>query len=137
MGRRPAFADPGKFEALQFFVGALKDLDPDFKGIPDDPAPLEFQVSDPRVLENRLREAGLNDVLVDTSHQEQIEVRSGQELWDWCLGSNPLPGMLISDLSRSQRTDFVANLDARVRERAGDNGTAILTAALNIGVGTK
>lgn len=131
------FADPGKFEALQLFVGALKEIAPDFEGIPDDPPPLEFQVSDPSVLENRLREAGLKDVIVDTSHQEQIEVRSGQELWDWCLGSNPLPGMLTSDLNRSQRTDFVAKLDARIHERAGGDGTAVLTAALNIGVGTK
>jgi len=132
-----AFADPGKFEALQLFVGALKSVSPDFEGIPDDTPPLEFQVSDPAVLNDRLRNAGLRDVKIHTSYQEQIEIRSGQELWDWCLGSNPLPGMLVSDLKQSQRTQFIAKLDTTIRERADDNGVAILTADLNIGVGKK
>ena len=28
---------------------------------------------------------GLADVTVDTSHQERITVRTGQQLWDWWL----------------------------------------------------
>jgi len=132
-----AYADPGKFEALQLFVGTLKSVNPDFEGIPDDTPPLEFQVSDPAVLNDRLGDAGLSDVKVHTSYQELIEIRSGQELWDWCLGSNPLPGMLVSDLKQSQRTQFIAKLDAMIRERADAHGVAVLTADLNIGVGKK
>ena len=77
------------------------------------------------------------DVTVDTSHQERITVRTGQQLWDWCLGGNPIPGMLVADLTDAQRADIVQVLDGMVRERSGDNGPAVLTAPLNIGVGTK
>jgi hypothetical protein len=105
--------------------------------MPDDPPPLEFQVSDPNVLADRLRDAGLNDVRVDSSHQERIEVRSGQDLWNWCLGGNPIPSMLVSDLSDSQKADLRARLDVMIRGRTNGNGAAVLTAPINIGVGTK
>jgi hypothetical protein len=74
---------------------------------------------------------------VDTTTEERVEVRSGQELWDWCLGGNPIPGMLVADLSEEQRAEVVRVLDGMVRERATAGGTAVLTAPLNIGVGTK
>jgi hypothetical protein len=98
---------------------------------------LEFQVADPDVLRQRLIDAGLTAVTVDTNHQERITVRTGQQLWDWCLGGNPIPGMLVADLTDAQRADIIQVLDGMVRERSGDNGPAVLTAPLNIGVGTK
>ena len=64
---------------------------------------LEFQVADPDVLRQRLIDAGLTAVTVDTNHQERITVRTGQQLWDWCLGGNPIPGMLVADLTDAQR----------------------------------
>jgi hypothetical protein len=97
---------------------------------------LEFQIADPEVLRQRLIDAGLKDVTVDTSTQERIEVRSGQQLWDWCLGGNPIPGMLVADLTDEQRADIIQVLDGMVGERSAD-GPAVLTAPLNIGVGTK
>lgn len=36
---------------------------------------------------------GLADVTVDTSHQERITVRTGQQLEDWCLGANRSPAL--------------------------------------------
>ena len=45
-----AYGDPARFEALQFFVAALQAVVPGFEGLPDDPPPLEFQVSDPDVM---------------------------------------------------------------------------------------
>ena len=60
-----AYGSPEEFEALQFFLPALQVVAPDFEGLPD-PPPLEFQVSDPDVLRERLVAAGLRDVQVDT-----------------------------------------------------------------------
>jgi hypothetical protein len=98
---------------------------------------LEFQVADPDVLRQRLVTAGLRDVIVETSNKERITVRTGQQLWDWTIGSNPIPGMLVVDLTDRQRADIIQVLDGMVRERSGGNGPAVLTAPLNIGVGTK
>ena len=132
-----AYGSPSKFEALHVFLGALKSVNPDFSGLPEDPPPLEFQVADPGVLRARLVAAGLREVVVDTSHEERIALRSGRDLWDWCLGSNPIPSMLVSELSEDQRTAMLARLDESIRGRANGAGVAVLTAPLNIGVGTK
>ena len=132
-----AYGDPGEFEALHFFISAVQAVVPEFEGpAPDEPM-LEFQVADPDVLRQRLIDAGLTGATVDTSHQERITVRTGQQLWDWTLGSNPIPGMLIADLTDQQREDIVQVLDGMIRERSGDAGAPVLTAPLNIGVGTK
>ena len=53
------------------------------------------------------------------------------------LGSNPIVGMILGDLTDEQRVTVRAVLDGMLRERAAGNGRAALTAPLNIGVGTK
>src|SRR3712207_6789458 len=132
-----AYGSPAEFEALQLFVGALQAVDPEFEGLPDDPPPLEFQVADPDVLRRRLTDAGLKDVTVDRTHDERLEMRSGQQLWDWMLGSNPIAGMIVGDLTREQQTSVRQVLDEMLRRRSHGTGPAVLTAPLNIGVGTK
>ena len=134
-----AYGNPDEYEALHFFIGAVQAVVPEFEGPAEDEPLLEFQVADPDVLRQRLVDAGLKDVTVDTSQQERIEVRSGQQLWDWCLGGNPIPGMLVAELTDKQRADIIRVLDGMVRDRAVDTagGPAVLTAPLNIGVGTK
>ena len=132
-----AYGNPGEFEALHFFISAVQVVVPEFQGPPEDEPMLEFQVADPDVLRQRMIDAGLRDVTVDTGHQERITMRTGQQLWDWCLGGNPIPGMLVADLTDSQRADIVRVLDGMARERSGGNGPAVLTAPLNIGVGMK
>jgi ubiquinone/menaquinone biosynthesis C-methylase UbiE len=132
-----AYGPPSNYEALQWFIDALRTVNPTFPGLPSNPTPLEFQVSDPEVLRRRLLEAGLAEVTVDTSHQETIEVRSGRQLWDWCLGGNPIPGMLVADLSEDQRAAMRAQFEQKIRARSNGKGSVSLTAALNIGVGTK
>jgi ubiquinone/menaquinone biosynthesis C-methylase UbiE len=131
------YGSPSKFEGLYVFLGALKSANPSFEGLPENPPPLEFQIADPVVLRKRLVAAGLREVVVDTTHEERIASRSGRELWDWCLGSNPIPGMLVSALSEDQKKAVLARLDESVRGRAKANGVAVLTAPLNIGVGAK
>jgi SAM-dependent methyltransferase len=132
-----AYGDPADFQALHVFVSAAQAVVPQFEGPPEDQPLLEFQVADPDVLRQRLIDAGLTNVTVDTSHQERITIRTGQQLWDWTIGGNPIPGMLVADLTDRQREDIIQVLDGMIRERSGGNGPAVLTAPLNIGVGTK
>ena len=131
-----AYGFPEEIEFLQLFIGALKAVAPDFAGLPDDPPPLEFQVSDPDVLHRRLTEAGLQDVRLERT-AERPAFSSGQEMWDWVLHGNPIPSMLVADLGEGRRTRLRQVLDGMVRERAGANGRAVLTTAVNIGIGTK
>jgi SAM-dependent methyltransferase len=132
-----AYGNPAEFEALHAFVSAAQAVEPEFEGPPEDEPLLEFQLADPGVFRQRLTDAGLRDVTVDTSHQERITVNSGQQLWDWTIGGNPIPGALVADLTDGQRADIIRVLDGMVRERSGGNGPAVLTAPLNIGVGTR
>jgi ubiquinone/menaquinone biosynthesis C-methylase UbiE len=131
-----AYGSPAELEFLQFFSGALTAVAPGFPGLPDDPPPLEFQVSDPDVLRRRLTEAGLTDVRVERT-AERPAFASGQEMWDWVLYGTPIPGMLVADLTESQQARLRQVLDGMLRERAGANRQAVLTNAVNIGIGTK
>jgi len=132
-----AYGDPSEFEALHVFISAVQAVVPEFEGPAEDEPMLEFQVADPDVLRQRLIDAGLTGVTIDTTNQERVAVRTGQQLWDWTLGGNPIPSMLVADLTDRQRGDIIQVLDGMVRERSGGNGPAVLTAPLNIGVGTK
>ena len=131
-----AYGAPAELEFLQLFIGALSAVAPEFPGLPDDPPPLEFQVSDPEILRRRLTDAGLKDVHVERT-AERPAFASGQEMWDWVLYGNPIPGMLVADLTEDQRVRLRQVLDGMLRERAGSDGRAVLANAVNIGVGTK
>ena len=131
-----AYGAPASLDFLGFFISALKAVAPEFPGIPDDPPPLEFQVSDPQVLRQRLADAGLRDVRIEGT-AERPTFASGQEMWNWVLYGNPIPGMLVADLSEDQRVRLRLILDGMVRERAVANGKCVLTNAVNIGIGTK
>jgi ubiquinone/menaquinone biosynthesis C-methylase UbiE len=132
-----AYGPPATFEALQFFIAALQAVVPDFGGLPDDPPPLEFQVADPEVLRRRMTDAGLQNVTVVTTHEERVEFRSGHDLWNWTLGSNPIVGQIVGDVSDDQQATMRLVLDGMLRERAAGARAAVLTAPLNIGIGTK
>jgi hypothetical protein len=83
-----------------------------------------------------LTDAGLNDVRVERT-VERPAFGSGQEMWDWVLYGNPIPGMLVADLTESQQASLRQVLDGMLRERAGANRRAVLTNAVNIGIGAK
>lgn len=131
-----AYGSPAELEFLNFFVSALQVVAPDFQGVPDDPPPLEFQVSDPEVLRQRLTDAGLKEVRVE-GRAERPAFGSGQEMWDWVLYGNPIPGMLVADLTEQQQARLRHVLDGMLRERSGGNGPAVLTNPVNIGIGKK
>lgn len=130
------YGKPAELEFLGFFISALKVVDPGFEGIPDDPPPLEFQAADPRFLAQRMTDAGLTDVRVVRS-AERPSFASGQEMWDWVLYGNPIPGMLVADLDDGQQSRLRQVLDGMLRERAGADGSAVITNAVNIATGTK
>jgi ubiquinone/menaquinone biosynthesis C-methylase UbiE len=132
-----AYGPPAQFEALQFFLAALQSVVADFDGLPEDPPPLEFQVSDPQVLRQRLAEAGLSRVRVDTSLREVVHFASGDECWRWMLSSNPVAGLVLSDVTAEHQAAVRDVLHGMVRERAGGSTTAALTAPLNVGIGWK
>lgn len=131
-----AFGPPSKVEFLGFFLGAIQAVVPDFTGLPMDPPPLPFQVADPEKLRRELADAGLKDVRMDTA-THQMAFHSGAHMWDWVTSSNPIGRMLVADLTEEQRAEVKRALDGMLGERAGGTGPAVLTAPVNIGVGTK
>jgi ubiquinone/menaquinone biosynthesis C-methylase UbiE len=129
---------PERVEFFAFFVGAIQAVVPGFTGPPMDPPPLPFQLQDPGRLGDVLATAGLNDSRVETI-TEQLEFRSGTQLWDWLVNSNPIAGEILADLdlTEEQTTSVQEALDGMVRERCAGNDPAVLTSPINIGIGTK
>jgi SAM-dependent methyltransferase len=133
-----AYGDPREIEFLGVFVRAVKSVRPDFDGPPTDPPPLEFQLADPNRLRSELAAAGLQRVEVE-SVRESTEFKTGRELWDWIVFSNPIVEHLLGmlNVSGDERTIIQQTLEIIVRERADGRGAAKLTSPVNIGVGTK
>jgi SAM-dependent methyltransferase len=130
------FGPPGQVEFLTFFTAAMHAVVPDFTGLPMDPPPLPFQVADPEKFRREMTGAGLKDVRVE-SGVERLEFRTGKEMWDWVVNSNPIAAAMVADLTDEQRADVQQVLHGMLRERSTGSGPAVLTAAVNIGIGTK
>lgn len=132
------FGAPQEVEFLGFFVKAIQSVIPHFTGLPMDPPPLPFQLRDPERLHRELSAARLKDVRVETTTERQA-FRSGQELWDWLTGSNPIVSMILGRLALSdeQRAAVKDALEEMVRARSSGSGPAVLTNPINIGIGTK
>ena len=128
------FGPPPNVEFLQFFLGAVKRVVPEFGGLPMDPPPLPFQVADPEKLGRVMRDAGLDDVRVETISAPQ-EYRSADELWTWMANSNPIGAQLTGHLPPKVAGRVREVLDDMIRERSGGDGPATLTNAVNIAVG--
>jgi pimeloyl-ACP methyl ester carboxylesterase/ubiquinone/menaquinone biosynthesis C-methylase UbiE len=133
-----AYADPHQIEFLGFLIRAVQSVRPNFNGPPMDPPLLEFQLADPERLRGEFAGAGLKDIRIETI-TETTEFRSGNELWDWVVWSNPIvEGVLTSLNLTNDETGVVKQaLETTVRGRAGTSGAAKLTNPINIGIGTK
>ena len=133
-----AYGDPRRIEFLDFFVAAVRAVRPEFTGPPVDPPPLPFQLRDPGRLRDELAAAGLRDVRVETI-SETLRFRTGIELWDWLVSSNPIVGTILGGLhvSPEDAVTIQRTLEGLVGERAGGGGAAELTNPINIGVATK
>lgn len=125
-------------EFLKFFIRSIQKVRPQFEGLPTDPLPVAFQICDPGVLEHRLRGAGLSKVRV-VQCLERLTFRSGQELWDWIMFGNPIPGQIITSLDiTGEEINIIQNeLNSLLEKRANSHGTATLTNPINIGFGSK
>ena len=134
-----AYGDPDQIEFLSFLVAAVQAVRPGFEGPPHDPPPLEFQLADPQRLRRELAAAKLRDVKVETL-TESTEHRTGTDLWEWLVWSNPLVERVLGgmlNLTDAERTVIRLELDRLVRARAAGARAATLTNPVNIGVGTK
>jgi ubiquinone/menaquinone biosynthesis C-methylase UbiE len=132
------YGDPHKIEFFGFFVNAIQSVRPDFTGPPMDPPPLPFQLQDPERLRKELAAAGLKNIKVETI-TETTEFRSGGDLWEWVIWSNPIAEAVLEELSLTdgERTVIQQTLEMLVRKRAGESGSALLSNPINIGIGTK
>ena len=101
-----AYGDPHQIDFLAFLVGAVQSVRPDFDGPPMNPPPLPFQLSDPERLARELTKAGLKDVTVETI-TERTAFKSGAELWDWIVWSNPIVEEVLGDLKLSEEEKTV------------------------------
>jgi ubiquinone/menaquinone biosynthesis C-methylase UbiE len=131
-----AFGAPRRVEFLGFVLAAIRAVTPDFTGLPLKPPPLPFQVADPEVLRRRFEGVRLRDIRIE-SEVHRMQVSSGRHLFDWCTNSNPIGAGLVADLTEQQRTEVQQVLDGMLRERAGDGGPAVLTAPVNVAIGTR
>lgn len=133
-----AFGSPMQVEFIQFFVRAVQAAAPDFSGLPADPPPLPFQVQDPEKLRREMTDAGLERARVEET-SEKKEYASGEHFWNWIINSNPIPRMLLAglDLTPEQLGLIRSAADELIRERAAGTGTAVLTNAINLGIGQK
>lgn len=132
------YGEPQKIDFLGFLVRAIQSVRPSFTGPPMDPPPLPFQLQDPKRLHKELAAAGLTAIQIETI-TETTEFRSGRDLWDWLVFSNPIVETVLGSLSlTSDERGLVQHaLDHLVRERAEGRGVAKLTNPINIGIGTK
>ena len=129
------FGPPQDIQFLGFFMRAARQVVPDFTGLPMDPPPLPFQVSNPEVLRTRMTGAGLADVSVKRVTETQ-QFDSADDLLTWIENSNPIGAGLIGQLSPDQAGAVRGVLDAMLQERSGGTGPARLTHPVNIGIGT-
>jgi ubiquinone/menaquinone biosynthesis C-methylase UbiE len=134
-----AYGDPHQIEFLGFLVAAVQSVRPDFAGPPADPPPLAFHPADPERLRRELTGAGLRHVKVVTV-AESTAHRSGADLWDWLVWSNPIVERILGSmlaLTSDERVVARRRLDELVDQRRAGAAAATLTNPVNIGVGTK
>jgi ubiquinone/menaquinone biosynthesis C-methylase UbiE len=135
-GGRVVVVAPGPIETLEFIVFVISALHAAVPGVtPTDPPALPFQAADPEVLRERLANAGLRDVRIDTTSWE-MAFDSAVHLWNVFTADNPMGAQLAARLSDAQRAEVIQVLDGMLRERSAGARGAVLRSVLNIGTGT-
>ena len=132
------YGDPHKIEFFGFFVNAIQAVRPDFTGPPMEPPPLPFQLREPGRLRKELAAAGLKNIKIEII-TETTEFRTGKELWNWIVWSNPIAEEVLAGLNLTGNEMEVIQqaLEKLVRKRSGGSGSAALTNPINIGIGVK
>ncbi|MPZ63452.1 MAG: methyltransferase domain-containing protein [Propionibacteriales bacterium] len=122
-------------EFIVFFASAVQAAVPGITPLPTDPPPLPFQVAEPGVLRQRLAEAGLRDIQIETITWDMV-IDSPQHFWAVFTSSNPIGAQMVADLTDEQQEAVKQVLDGMLRERSGGTRGATLHAEVNIGTGT-
>lgn len=130
------FGSMQKVELLSMFLQAVREAVPGFTGISPEAPPLPFQLSDEGVLQEKMEEAGIKNVLVKPI-AHRLSFHTGAEIWKWVTSCNPLANQIISGLDYEQKHLVRQILEEWIRERSDNHKTAILEAAVNIGIGEK
>lgn len=131
-----AFGDLRKAEFLGVPLRAIKEAVPGFEGMPMDPPPLPFQLADPEKMRRALASAGLRDVRVDAVDWA-VQHPSAAHAFDMVANGHPIGKGIVESLTPTQRNDAESALDRLLRERANDDGGAVLHTQMNVGIGTK
>lgn len=131
-----ALGPPQKAEFLGLFLAALEATVPGVSGFPDDPPPVQFQLADPARLCERLTEAGLAEITLETL-TFGLNFRSAEHFWGFLMSSNPMGRILVSGLTEKQRSDLREVVAGMLRERSAGKSEAVLNIDLNIGIGTR
>ncbi|MBW1598558.1 class I SAM-dependent methyltransferase [Streptomyces sp. JJ38] len=128
-------APPPRTEVIGFFVAAVSAAVPGFTP-PLDPPPPPFQLADPERMRQELSDSGLRDVRVETVDWT-MEIGSPEHLWEIVASGHPIGAMMAASVLREHRRAVRHELAARLRERAGGDGPALLTNPMNVGIGTR
>jgi ubiquinone/menaquinone biosynthesis C-methylase UbiE len=131
-----AFGPLPTIEFISFFVRAMQAVAPDVAATLTDSPPLPFQLQDPERLRQELAATGLTDIRVETV-TVPTRFPSVDRLWNAVKSGHPISGAMLARLSTDQRAAVRQALADLFRERSGGDGSAILTADLNVAVGTK
>jgi SAM-dependent methyltransferase len=130
-----AFGPIEKVEFIVFFARAVQAAVPDVTPLPTNPPPLPFQAADPDVLHERLANAGLREVRIDTITWE-MAFDSVQHLWKCVHRQQPhrRPDGRPAQQRAAGRRHTRPRRDAS-RAIRGCPG-AVLRAEVNVGIGT-
>lgn len=125
-----------KVEFLSLFMHAVQMTVPGFNGLSSDKPPLEFQVSDKMILQEKMEEAGLINIKIQPL-VHKLCFHSGSEMWKWVTSSNPIVTKILSGIDHDQSNQIRRILNDVIMERTDDRGTAILESAIHVGIGHK
>jgi ubiquinone/menaquinone biosynthesis C-methylase UbiE len=131
-----AFGPLQKAEFLGFFLRALQAVVPDTPLPPTDPLPLPMQLANPAVFRQKLTDAGLAHLRIETTSWD-MRFTSGRHFWDVVTASDPIAVQLTASLTDQQRVEVQQVLDGMLRERAGGAAKAVLRNDMNIAIGVK
>jgi ubiquinone/menaquinone biosynthesis C-methylase UbiE len=133
-GGRVVVVAPGPIETVEFIAFVICAVQATVPGVTRPPS-LPFQAADPEVLRERLADAGLRNVRIETIAWE-LAFDSAVHLWNLFTAGNPIGAQLAAGLSDAQRAEVIQVLDGMLRERSAGAPGAVLRAELNIGTGT-
>lgn len=130
-----AFGPLETVEFVAFVVSAVRAAVPGAVPPPTEPPPLPFQAADPAVLRERLADAGLREVRIDTITWE-MAIDSVEHLWNVFTAHHPVGARTVAGLGAEQRSEVTHVLDGMLRERSAGAPGAVLRAEVNLGTGT-